>query len=345
MMVLEIGKTSTIKNIIEENDIQAFANISGDYNPAHTNDEYARKSVFGRRIAHGMLSASYISAVLGTKMPGPGTIYLHQDLDFKKPVYIGDEITTIVEVAKILNPEKGIYELKTKCVNQNGDIVVDGTAVVKYIEENIHTSDFVDKKSNTFYSEEELAHLGLKKYGKNVLISRNAILYSPEKLEVGNDVRIDDFTTISGNVKLGSFIHIAQFCGLYGGDEGIIMEDFSGLSSKVTIYATSNDYSGNSMTNPMVPAKYKPGDKEAKVVLEKHVIVGVNSVILPGVEIGEGSSVGAMSMCAKSLEPWGIYVGAPAKKIKDRSKKLLELEKQFIEERKFLGGGTDLSIE
>ena len=177
-MVLEIGKTSTIKNIIDENDIQAFANISGDYNPAHTNDEYAKKSVFGRRIAHGMLSASYISAVLGTKMPGPGTIYLHQDLDFKKPVYIGDEITTIVEVAKILNPEKGIYELKTKCVNQNGDIVVDGTAVVKYIEENINTSGFVDKKSNTFYSEEELAHLGLKKYGKNVLISRNAILYS-----------------------------------------------------------------------------------------------------------------------------------------------------------------------
>ena len=156
---------------------------------------------------------------------------------------------------------------------------------------------------------------------------------------MGNDVRIDDFTTISGNVKLGNYIHIAQFCGLYGGDEGIIMEDFSGLSSKVTIYATSNDYSGNSMTNPMVPAKYKPGDKEAKVVLKKHVIVGVNSVILPGVEIGEGSSVGAMSMCAKSLEPWGIYVGAPAKKIKDRSKKLLELEKQFLEEHKFLGGG------
>ena len=182
---------------------------------------------------------------------------------------------------------------------------------------------------NTFYSIEELEKLGLKKYGKNVLISRNAILYTPELLEIGDNVRIDDFTTISGKVVLGNYIHIAQFCGLYGGDEGIVFEDFSGLSSKSIIYATSNDYSGESMTNPTVPEKYKTTDKNAQVILGKHVVVGCMSVILPGVIIGEGASVGAMSLVAKSLNPWGVYAGTPAKKIKERSKKLLELERQM----------------
>lgn len=185
---------------------------------------------------------------------------------------------------------------------------------------------------DTFYSEAELKTLGLKKYGKNVLISRNALLYNPEQLEIGSNVRIDDFATISGKVVLQNYIHIAQFCGLYGGTEGIYMDDFSGLSSKSVIYATSNDYSGNSMTNPMVPAKYKTDDKNAAVHLCKHVVVGCMSVILPGVTIGEGSSVGAMTLCGKTLEPWGMYAGIPAKKLKERSKKLLELESSFKEE-------------
>ncbi len=186
-----------------------------------------------------------------------------------------------------------------------------------------------NKNYSSFYSEEELKEIGLKKYGKNVSISRNAVLYNPEQLEIGDNVRIDDFTTISGKVVIGDYVHIAQFCGLYGGPEGIYMEDFSGLSSRVVIYATSNDYSGESLTNPTVPAKYKVGDKNAKVRLCKHVIVGTTSVVLPGVTIGEGCSLGAMSMCAKSLEPWGIYVGSPVKRIKERSKKLLELEEQL----------------
>lgn len=185
---------------------------------------------------------------------------------------------------------------------------------------------------NTFYSEEELGKIGIKKYGKDIKISRNAVLYSPELLELGDHVRIDDFTTISGKVVMGDYIHIAQFCGLYGGEEGIYMEDFSGLSSKVVIYATSNDYSGNSLTNPTVPLKYKSNDYSKKVKLGKHVIVGVNSVILPGVEIGEGCSIGAMSLCLKSLPSWGIYVGCPAKRIRERSKALLDLEQQLRNE-------------
>lgn len=184
---------------------------------------------------------------------------------------------------------------------------------------------------NTFLTEEELKNLGLKSYGENVYIGRNAILYNPEKLSLGHDVRIDDFTIISGNVTLHNYIHISHFCGLYGGDEGIEMEDFSGLSSKVNIYAVSDDYSGASMTNPMVPAEYKPGAYQAKVTLKKHAIIGNNSTILPGVTIEEGSSVGTMSLCNKSTEPWSINVGIPTKKLKDRKKDILDLEKKFME--------------
>ncbi len=188
------------------------------------------------------------------------------------------------------------------------------------------------KSISTFFSEEELKNVGLKCYGENVKISRNAVLYNPDLLEVGNNVRIDDFTTISGKVILGDYIHIAQFCGLYGGTEGIFMDDFSGLSSKVIIYATSNDYSGESMTNPTVPEKYKPTDKNMPVHIGKHVVIGAASVILPGITIGEGSAVGSMTMVIKSLDPWGIYAGSPAKRIKERKKTLLELEKKLRDE-------------
>lgn len=184
---------------------------------------------------------------------------------------------------------------------------------------------------NTFYTESELSELGLKSYGKNVYIGRHVILYSPEKLEIGNNVRIDDFSILSGNIKLGSYIHISHFCGLYGGDKGIVMEDYSGLSSKVTVYAVSDDYSGNSMTNPMIPAEYKPYSIQEKVEIKEHAIVGAGSIILPGVTVHEGSSVGSMSLCVKDTEPWSINVGIPAKKIKERNKELLVLEKEFRE--------------
>lgn len=184
---------------------------------------------------------------------------------------------------------------------------------------------------NTFYSEEELKGLGLKSYGKNVLIGRNAILYNPEKLTLGHDVRIDDFTIISGNVTLHNYIHISHFCGLYGGEEGIEMMDFSGLSSKVNLYAVSDDYSGESMTNPMVPEEYKKTMISRKVLLEKHSIIGTNSVVLPGVTVSEGSSIGSMSLCMKSTEAWGVYVGIPVKRMKERKREILNLEKRFKE--------------
>jgi galactoside O-acetyltransferase len=182
---------------------------------------------------------------------------------------------------------------------------------------------------NTFYSTEELKQLGIRQFGNNVLISRNAILYHPDQLTIGHDVRIDDFCILSGSITLESNIHIAQFCGLYGGDSGIWMQDYSSLSSKCSVYATSDDYSGDSMTNPMIPMKYKPGSIDEKVVIEKYVAIGASSVVLPGITLAEGSSFTAMSLCIRNSETWTINAGIPARRVKDRSKKLLELEKEF----------------
>lgn len=191
---------------------------------------------------------------------------------------------------------------------------------------------------SNFLSEEELRELGIKEYGGNVLIGRHAVLYNPERLSLGSHVRIDDFTIVSGKVTLGNYIHISQFCGLYGGDEGIMMEDFSGLSSKCSIYAVSDDYSGASMTNPMVPAKYKPGSISSPVRIRKHAIIGCNSVVLPGVTVAEGTAVGSMSLCNKSTEEWSMYVGIPARKKGERRRDILELERQFRAEESSMAG-------
>jgi len=269
--MFKVGQRATFRKTVTELDVNICAGLMGDFNQIHINEEAVKDSVFGSRIAHGMLSVGFISGILGTKFPGEGRIYLGQTLQFLKPVYIGDIITAICQIIEILNLIKGIYKLRTVCKNQNNEIVVDGEAVVKNttdIKTNDDKSDD-ENRNNSFYSQSELSRLGLKSYGLNVLISRNAVLYQPELLEIGNNVRIDGFTTISGKVVLGDYIHIAQFCGLYGGNEGIFMEDFSGLSSRIVIYATSDDYSGKSLTNPAVPEKYRSTDKNYPVKFEK----------------------------------------------------------------------------
>jgi len=186
---------------------------------------------------------------------------------------------------------------------------------------------------SSFYSEEELIGLGLRKFGKNVLISRKSSIYMPETISIGNDVRIDDFCCLVGGregIVIGSNVHIAFHCIILG-NGGVTIEDFAGLSSRCSIYSATDDYSGTSLTNPTVPSKYKI-ITEGKVRLGRHAIIGTNSTILPKVKIGEGCSVGANSLITKDLEPWGIYVGSPAKKIKERKKNLLELEKRYLNE-------------
>lgn len=128
-MTLEIGITAQRTQVITDEAIRAFAQASGDTNPVHLDDAYAATTSFGRRIAHGMLSAGIISAVLGNDLPGPGTIYLGQELKFKAPVYIGDTLTATVELVKY-REDKRIATFRTTCTNQDGVVVVEGEAVV-----------------------------------------------------------------------------------------------------------------------------------------------------------------------------------------------------------------------
>ena len=126
---LSVGQSAEFSKTVTEADIVAFAGITGDLNPAHINEEFAKKTFFKTRIAHGMLSAGFISAVIGTRLPGPGAIYLKQELSFLAPVKIGDTVTARVEITE-LHTEKGRLKLKTTCTNQDGTAVLDGEAYV-----------------------------------------------------------------------------------------------------------------------------------------------------------------------------------------------------------------------
>jgi len=175
----------------------------------------------------------------------------------------------------------------------------------------------------SFYTEKELSKLGLKNYGKNVLISRKCSIYSPEKISIGDNVRIDDFCILSGEIILGSHIHISTFCALYGAF-GIEMENYTGLSPRCTVFSATDDFSGNYLISPMVD-KNKTNVTGGKVSIKKYSQIGAGNVIFPSVTIEEGVAVGAMSLVNKNLEAWGIYAGIPVKKIKDRKKGLLNL--------------------
>lgn len=126
---MSVGQQASFTKTVSETDVYLFAGITGDLNPAHTNQVASEKTMFKGRIAHGMLSAGFISAVLGMYMPGPGTIYMGQELRFTKPVAIGDTITATVTVAEMII-EKNRVILDTVCTNQNGEIVIKGKATV-----------------------------------------------------------------------------------------------------------------------------------------------------------------------------------------------------------------------
>jgi len=126
---INIGDTAEFVKSVTEYDVYSFAGITGDFNPAHINSVFASESSFGKIIAHGILSVGFISNVLGTQLPGPGSIYIRQICDFKKPVFIGDTITAHVEV-KEKDEAKNRVWLHTYCTNQNNDVVVDGEAIM-----------------------------------------------------------------------------------------------------------------------------------------------------------------------------------------------------------------------
>lgn len=130
-MGYKIGQMEEVSKTISETDVYLFAGISGDFNPMHVNKVMAEGSLFGKQIAHGFLVGSLLSNVIGMKLPGPGTVYMEQNMKFLKPVYIGDTVTARVEILEILNRAKNILRLSAQVLNHHGEIVIDGFAVVK----------------------------------------------------------------------------------------------------------------------------------------------------------------------------------------------------------------------
>ena len=182
-----------------------------------------------------------------------------------------------------------------------------------------------------FYTENELLEMGFKHIGKNVKLSNKASIYNHEEISIGDNSRIDDFCVLSGKIDIGKNVHVAVFCNIAGGEKGVIMDDFSGLAYGVNVFTQSDDYSGETLTNPTIPDKFK-SEIKSSIKICKHVIVGAGSIIFPGVILEEGCSIGAMSLVVKSTESWKIYSGIPAKIVKDRKKNMLDLEKAFLKE-------------
>ncbi|WP_084684888.1 acyltransferase [Methylohalobius crimeensis] len=179
----------------------------------------------------------------------------------------------------------------------------------------------------------QLKSMGFASLGEHVLISDKASIYGAESISIGNHVRIDDFCVLSagdGGIHLGNYIHIAVFSSLIGQGK-IVLENFCGLSSRVSIYSSNDDYSGVALTNPMVPDAFK-AVTHGSVVLEKHVIIGSGSIVLPNVRLGIGCAIGALTLVTRDCEPFGVYWGVPAKRVRERKRGMLELEISLLKD-------------
>lgn len=183
-----------------------------------------------------------------------------------------------------------------------------------------------------YYAPEELLALGFGGLGEDVRISRTATLYNLGNIFIGSHVRIDNFCVIAvsagATLRIGSYTHISAFNFINGmGD--ITLADFFTTAPYVRIFSSSDDYSGEHMANTMVPRE-TIGTVSAPVVVEKHVLIGTGSTILQGVTLAEGTAVAAHALVTRSTEPFSLVGGVPARKLKDRSRRLLDLEQQYI---------------
>lgn len=169
--------------------------------------------------------------------------------------------------------------------------------------------------------------MGFRSVGRGAKISDKASFYGPERIRIGDDVRIDDFCVLSagpGGIDIGSNIHVAVYCSLIGAAK-IELCDFCNLSSRVAIYSSSDDFSGRYMTNPTVPAEFT-NVQHAAVRIGRHAILGCGSVILPGVDVADGAAIGALSLVKSDCMAFTMYGGVPARQLGPRRKDLLDLE-------------------
>lgn len=179
------------------------------------------------------------------------------------------------------------------------------------------------------YTIEELKKKGVTVYGTNIKISSFVNIYNPQNLILHDNIRIDDFTILSCNgiIEIFNYVHISAQC-FVSSKTKIIFGNYSGISVGVKVFGGSDDYSGMFMTNPTIPSKYL-NVKQGDIILENHVIVGSNSVILPDVILREGTAIGCNSMVNKNTDAWKIYGGTPIKFLKDRHKNILQLQIDF----------------
>lgn len=198
---------------------------------------------------------------------------------------------------------------------------------------------------NSFYKTKELQALGFKSLGNNILLSKKASIYGAENISIGNNVRIDDFVILSGHITIGNYVHISASSILLSKEEGIFIEDFSSISVGCKVLGSSDDFKGDALVGSCVKMEYRKITSKP-IRLESHSLLGCGSIILPGGSLAEGVSVGASSLIIRKTKPWGIYFGIPAKRMMERNKNILKLEKEFLAsegildyQRKPMGGG------
>lgn len=182
-----------------------------------------------------------------------------------------------------------------------------------------------------FLTRSQLDAIGFRSIGKDILLSDKACIYGAENISIGDNSRIDDFCILSAGedgIIIGQHVHIGCYVSLIGHAK-ITIDDFAGLSGRTSVYSSSDDFSGNFLTGPTVDSSFtNVGHKP--VHIGKHVIVGAGAIILPGVKIGEGSAIGAMSLVSRSCDTFSLYAGSPARFVKQRSSKLIMLEQLFL---------------
>jgi dTDP-4-amino-4,6-dideoxy-D-glucose acyltransferase len=180
-------------------------------------------------------------------------------------------------------------------------------------------------------TDEQVTEMGFAYIGNNVRLSDKASYYNCKNIRLGNNVRIDDFCVLSagaGGIVIGSYVHIAVYSSIIGGGK-VTLNDFSNISSRVSIYSSSDDYSGAMLTNPTVPSEFT-NVQHADVNIGRHVIIGAGSVVLPGVVLEEGAAIGALSLVKEDCQSFSIYAGIPVKRIRDRKRDLLDMETKLI---------------
>jgi len=189
----------------------------------------------------------------------------------------------------------------------------------------------VNEELGSLYSREELKHM-LGSLGENVAINRSVVLYSPKNIHIGSNVRIDCFSLLSAGsrgIEIRDYVHIAAYCALFGSGGKIHMESFSGLSSRGMVYTSTDDFVDGFLTGPTVAPEFTK-TRSGDVVFKKHAIIGCGAVIMPGVTIELGAAVGALSFVTKNVPEFTVVSGVPCRVVKQRNRRLLELEAAFL---------------